>query len=155
MTHHRQYDDTMDGWADRPITATAELAIFLGGGPGSFTGEVLKLITKAQATPANMARLTLAFPREVQAWRTWMAMSPAPTYSQLAAELAAQPAIPTEKAPSAEDSLGGLDALRATWRLAAGLLANQGQPGDEQMAGVLLGCSRQLGAEVDEIRDWR
>jgi hypothetical protein len=78
-----------DAWDDRPIDATWDLAVFLGGSHDSFTGKLLELIAKAQATPENMGRLELAFPREVAAWKTWQSMSPAPTFGQLREALAA------------------------------------------------------------------
>ncbi|HEV2452214.1 MAG TPA: hypothetical protein VGS62_09845 [Streptosporangiaceae bacterium] len=76
-----------DAWADRSIPTTHQLALFLGGSPDSFTGLLLVLIAKAQATPENMGRLELAFPREVTAWKTWQSMSPAPTFRQMQAAL--------------------------------------------------------------------
>ena len=72
-----------DAWGDRPIPTTAQLALFLGGSEDSFTGMLLVLIAKAQATPENFSRLELAFPEAVAAWRMWQSMSPAPTFRQL------------------------------------------------------------------------
>jgi len=77
-----------DAWDDRPIDATWDLALFLGGSADSFTGKLLDLICKAQATPENLGRLELAFPREVTAWKVWGSMSPAPTFRQLREALA-------------------------------------------------------------------
>jgi hypothetical protein len=68
---------------DLQMWGTGDLAMFLGGSESSFTGLLLMLITKAQATPENYSRLKSAFPREVRAWETWNAMSPAPTPRQL------------------------------------------------------------------------
>ena len=73
--------------ADRQMFGTGDLALFLGGSEDSFTGLLLVLITKAQATPANYSRLKLAFPREVLAWETWNSMSPVPTFAELKAAL--------------------------------------------------------------------
>lgn len=68
-------------WDDRQMYDTDALARFLGGSEDSFTGMLLVLMQKAD--PGNLARLRLAFPREVRAWETWNAMSPCPTYREL------------------------------------------------------------------------
>lgn len=68
-------------WDDRPIYATGDLAVFLGGSPDSFTGKLLELVAKAD--PGNRGRLMIAFPREVIAWQTWQSVSPAPTFGQM------------------------------------------------------------------------
>jgi len=70
-----------DSWNDRPIYATGDLAILLGGSPDSFTGRLLELIAKADAE--NRGRLKLAFPRETMAWQVWQSVSPAPTFRQM------------------------------------------------------------------------
>jgi len=49
-------------WDDRQMWGLGDLALFLGGSEDSFTGLLLVLITKAQATPENYGRLKLAFP---------------------------------------------------------------------------------------------
>jgi hypothetical protein len=72
-----------DAWQDRVIWGTGDLALFLGGSESSFTGMLLVLIAKAQATPENSSRLELAFPHVVRAWQTWQSMSPTPTFRQL------------------------------------------------------------------------
>jgi hypothetical protein len=72
-------------WDDIPISEPGQLAEFLGGSATSFTGMLLTLIAKAD--PQNMMRLELAFPRQVAAWHTWMAMA-SPTPAQLRDELA-------------------------------------------------------------------
>ena len=74
-------DPVSDHWASHPITTTAHLALFLGGSHDSFTGLLLVLFQKAD--PGNYARLKDAFPEQAQAYETWMAMSPAPTFAQL------------------------------------------------------------------------
>ena len=81
-----------DPWIDRQIFSTGELALFLGGSHDSFTGKLLELVAKAQATPGNYSRLKFAFPREVRAWETWNSMSPAPTFRQLREALQEQDA---------------------------------------------------------------
>ena len=60
-----------DAWRARPITHTGELAVVLGGSADSFTGELLRLIAKAD--PWNRRKLLPAFPREVVAYAYWMA----------------------------------------------------------------------------------
>jgi hypothetical protein len=84
--------ETTDHWNDRQMWGTGDLAVFLGGSEDSFTGLLLVLITKAQATPANYSRLKFAFPREVRAWETWNSMSPVPTFAQLREALQEQDA---------------------------------------------------------------
>ncbi len=81
---------TTDAQDDRPVGGTGDLAAFLGGSPDSFKGKLLDLIDGAQAAPEHWARLELAFPAEVNAWRTWQSMSPAPTFGQLRARLDGQ-----------------------------------------------------------------
>jgi hypothetical protein len=71
------------GLDDRQMFGTGDLAVFLGGSEDSFTGLLVVLITKAQATPENFSRLELAFPREVAAWKMWQSMSPTPTFREL------------------------------------------------------------------------
>jgi hypothetical protein len=47
-----------------------DLCLHLGGDPTSFTGDLLRLIAKAD--PGNRAALRLAFPVHVATWETWM-----------------------------------------------------------------------------------
>ena len=79
-------------WDDVKIASTGLLAHFLGGSHDSFTGKLLELVAKAQATPANYSRLKFAFPREVRAWETWNSMSPMPTFRELREALQEQDA---------------------------------------------------------------
>lgn len=81
-----------DAWNDRQMWGTGDLAVFLGGSEDSFTGLLLVLIAKAQATPENYSLLKFAFPREVRAWETWQSMSPVPTFAQLREALQEQDA---------------------------------------------------------------
>lgn len=79
--------------SDEPMSGLGDLALYLGGSENSFTGELLKLIVKAQATPSNMQRLAIAFPIEVQTWQAWMDMhveGRAPTAAELTAQLMAE-----------------------------------------------------------------
>jgi hypothetical protein len=46
-----------------------DLCLFLGGSDDSFTGDLLRLIAKAD--PGNRERLRLAYPRVVAAWQVW------------------------------------------------------------------------------------
>ena len=69
------------GWDDRRMYGTGDLAVFLGGSEDSFTGLLIVLMQKADL--GNLARLRLAFPREVLAWQAWNSMSPAPTIAEL------------------------------------------------------------------------
>lgn len=82
---------------DQPIDGAGDLCAFLGGtwadsspGAASATAVLLWLIAKVQSDPDKLARLEVAFPREVAAWRTWMSMPSAPTAAELAAELTAR-----------------------------------------------------------------
>jgi hypothetical protein len=70
---------------DTPIGDIGDLARALGGDQTSFTGDLLRLIAKAD--PGNRSRLRGAFPRQVLAWELWMATSPPPTAEQLLAVL--------------------------------------------------------------------
>lgn len=56
------------------LWGTGDLAVYLGGSEDSFTGDLIRLIAKAD--PGNRARLLVAFPREVYAYLTWMALDP-------------------------------------------------------------------------------
>jgi hypothetical protein len=67
------------------ISTGERLAVFLGGADDSFTGELLKLV--ARADPGNRARLREAFPREVRAWEIWASLEEPPTAEQMAALL--------------------------------------------------------------------
>lgn len=79
-----------------PMHGLGDLALFLGGDETSFTGRLLELIVKAQATPEHMAGLRRGFPEHVRVWETWMAMSPTPTADQLRAALDNQPPVDGE-----------------------------------------------------------
>lgn len=68
---------------DRELSGLGDLALFLGGDATSFTGDLLKLIAKSQATWSNYHSLLRAFPRQVIAWAVWMGMSPIPTAREL------------------------------------------------------------------------
>lgn len=74
--------DVPPDWADRVISTTGELAIFLGGSETSFTGQLLALFAKAD--PGNWQRLANAFPEEALALIAWTEADPAPTWAQLA-----------------------------------------------------------------------
>lgn len=55
---------------DHIVESWHDLCLFLGGDITSFTGKLLELVAKADAT--NKAKLATAFPREVAAWREWV-----------------------------------------------------------------------------------
>jgi len=76
----------IEGWDDRRLFGTGDLAVFLGGSEDSFTGLLIVLMQKADH--GNLARLRLAFPREVRAWEVWNSMSPVPTFAELREALA-------------------------------------------------------------------
>ena len=75
-----------DPFEDQPLYGTGDLARFLNGSEDSFTGLLIVLMQKAD--PGNLARLRLAFPREVLAWEVWNSMSPVPTFAELREALA-------------------------------------------------------------------
>lgn len=58
----------------------------IGGSEGSFTGDLLALI--ARADQHNLMRLTVAFPHAVVLYMAWQSQPEVPTYAQLAAALA-------------------------------------------------------------------
>lgn len=70
-----------DPFEDTPLYDTGDLAHFLGGSESSFTGLLLLLLQKAD--PGNVARIRTGFPEIVEAWETWNAMSPTPTWREL------------------------------------------------------------------------
>jgi hypothetical protein len=74
-----------DAFSDLELHGIGDLALVLGGDETSFTGDLLRLIAKADLE--NRQRLRLAFPRQVHAWETWMSMRPTPTGEQLLAAL--------------------------------------------------------------------
>lgn len=61
------------------------LALFLGGSGDSFTGDLLRLMRKAD--PGNRARLARGFAREDTALALWELNPEPPTAEQLAAQL--------------------------------------------------------------------
>jgi hypothetical protein len=77
-----------DPFEDRELYGTGDLAVFLGGSETSFTGQLLLLLQKAD--PGNVARIRMGFPEIVEAWETWNAMSPTPTWRELREALAAK-----------------------------------------------------------------
>lgn len=65
------------GYPRVPVTTVDsfhDLALFLGGDSSSFTGDLLRLIGKAD--PDNLNRLAAGFPRQVRAWLLWRASAP-------------------------------------------------------------------------------
>ena len=56
-------------WKDRGMPTLDELALFLGGSGTSFTGDLLRLMRKAD--PENRRQLERAFPREHRALTFW------------------------------------------------------------------------------------
>ncbi len=67
---------------DEEIGDLAKLALFLGGEGTSFTGDLLRLIGKAD--PENLNRLALAYPRHVRAFLMWRACAPVPVRTLVA-----------------------------------------------------------------------
>lgn len=65
---------------DKPMPTLAELAIFLGGSDDSFTGDLLRLMRKAD--PGNLARLRAGFNDEYRALRAWEKLE-SPTWDDL------------------------------------------------------------------------
>lgn len=83
--HHPQteWEDLAD-WSAYPDKAClpeeilvdlSDLARFLGGDGTSFTGDLLRLLAKAD--PPNLNRLAAGYPRHVAAWLMWRTMSSA------------------------------------------------------------------------------
>jgi hypothetical protein len=66
---------------DRPLHDVGDLALALGGADSSFTGELLRLIAKAD--PANRERLREGYPRQVRAWELWMGTTSPLTETEL------------------------------------------------------------------------
>lgn len=63
-----------DEWRSRPMPTLYELALFLRGSETSFTGQLLRLMMKAD--PGHRARLARGFPVEAEALEAWMALEP-------------------------------------------------------------------------------
>lgn len=61
---------------DDMVTDMRELALFLGGDVDSFTGDLLRLIAKAD--PHNLNRIGEGFPEHVAAFLMWRAVAPVP-----------------------------------------------------------------------------
>lgn len=74
-----------------PMHGLGDLVVAMGGAETSFIGEVLKLVSKAQNNPENVAALRRGWPHLVRAWELWMAMRPTPTCDQLHTALADDP----------------------------------------------------------------
>lgn len=101
MTTHDQPPRCGLPGSTEPMHGLGDVALALGGSEESFTGRLLLLIAKAQASPVNYQRLRAAFPIEVHAWELWMATSPPPTCDELLAALAG--GTPTRMAPPTDD----------------------------------------------------
>lgn len=65
-----------------------DLAVFLGGSADSFTGDLLRLMRKAD--PGNRVALAAAFPEQHIALVVWESLQE-PTYAKLAAALTLDP----------------------------------------------------------------
>lgn len=74
---------------DIELVDLGQLALFLGGDVNTYTGELLRLIDKAD--PDNRARLAGAYPRESIAYGTWQSTTPAPTGAELVDALSVIP----------------------------------------------------------------
>ncbi|MFI7608881.1 hypothetical protein ACIBTV_27725 [Micromonospora sp. NPDC049366] len=72
---------------DRQLDGLGDLALFLGGSENSFTGDLLKLLAKAQSTPERLRPLAFAFPREATAWLVWQRTQPIPLAAELCGAL--------------------------------------------------------------------
>lgn len=66
---------------DHKVDDHRELCLALGGDETSFTGDLLRLIAKAD--PGNLARLAQGFPGHVVAFLTWRANAPELTAGEL------------------------------------------------------------------------
>lgn len=87
---------------DDPVRMLGDLARFLGGDETSYTGDLLRLIAKAD--PANTRRLMQSHSREVRAYHLWMRMGRMLGRPPRAAELLAELDPPAEQFPR-EDML--------------------------------------------------
>lgn len=85
------WEDDMSEWKDYPrlpmdgdhvLQDFSDLSLFLGGDDTSFTGQLLRLIAKAD--PINLNQLSLGYPRHVQAYLMWRACAPIPVRTMLA-----------------------------------------------------------------------
>lgn len=94
--------------ADQPLADWTDLVLALGGDDTSFTGDLLRLIAKAD--PGNQERLRLAFPWNVRAWELWMEHAPDITAGQLVARVDSDTL--TAALVAAVEPLAGLSALR-------------------------------------------
>jgi hypothetical protein len=74
---------------DHKVETWHELCLALGGDVTSFTGDLLRLIGKAD--PGNRARLRAGFPKHVAAWEMWTGSAVTLTSGQLHSALAAVP----------------------------------------------------------------
>lgn len=106
-----------------PMHGLGDLVVAMGGDETSFIGEVLKLVSKAQNNPENVAALRRGWPHLVRAWELWMAMRPTPTCDQLHTALADDPEASVVYAASDVKPT-----LRAAGAAAAAALAQDGIP---------------------------
>lgn len=92
-------------WTGYPVAMLPEdmvpdlpaLAAFLASAPGNdFTEAVLALCADWQAEAGALDQLSLAFPREVLAWRTWVNYPPPMTAAALLDALAVIPDAPVD-----------------------------------------------------------
>lgn len=82
--------DDLSDWSAYPqipmddvvMKELGDLALFLGGDHDSFTGDLLRLIQKAD--PQNLNRIAAGFPRHVRAWLLFNACSPVPARTLVA-----------------------------------------------------------------------
>lgn len=87
----KPWEDEVDDWSGYPLVPMpgdmivddfSTLALFLGGSGDSFTGDLLRLIAKAD--PTNLQQIALGFPRHVRAFLMWRACAPVPVRSLVA-----------------------------------------------------------------------
>ena len=76
---------------DHPVDTHQDLCLALRGDTTSFTGDLLRLIAKAD--PGNRARLRAGFPVHVAAWEVWHAADPPVTAAELQAAAVASAAL--------------------------------------------------------------
>jgi hypothetical protein len=63
------------------VSMLGDLALFLRGSDDSFTGDLLRLIAKAD--PGNRSCLRNAFPEAVAAYQAWQSCTETPTAAEL------------------------------------------------------------------------
>lgn len=139
-------------WLNRPAMLLGDVALALGGSDDSWTGDLLRLVAKAD--PERRDLLRLAFPREVDLWLIWQSLEPAPTCGQLLGFLEELDRTMSEAAGTAYERFGKARRLYSALGAELAVLATTDLSGEgrAKIAATAGGLVGELVGELFAVR---